>query len=154
MDKKHSKRISRRPGAVVAIALGDGTYAFGRVLKEPLMAFYDLRADQIPPVNEIMQAKILFRIWVMNSAVTKGNWPIVGHAPLVEADQVLPTFFRRDAISGKFSLYRSGEAEVPATKEDCRGLERASVWSACHVEDRLRDHFAARPNKWVESMQP
>jgi hypothetical protein len=27
------------------------------------------------------------------------------------------------------------------------------VWAAEHVEDRLRDHYAGRPNQWVESLR-
>jgi len=33
------------------------------------------------------------------------------------------------------------------------GLERAAVWGPSHVEDRLRDHYAGRKNKWVESLR-
>ena len=28
----------------------------------------------------------------------------------------------------------------------------AAVWDPQHVEDRLRDHFAGLPNKWVQSL--
>ncbi|MEI7895193.1 MAG: hypothetical protein WCI05_19005, partial [Myxococcales bacterium] len=53
------------------------------------------------------------------------------------------------AISGNLSLYRAG-TERPATREACVGLERAAVWSAEHVESRLSDQLAQRPNKWAE----
>ena len=41
-----------------------------------------------------------------------------------------------------------------AIAEECVGLERAAVWEPEHVEDRLRDHFAGRSNRWVESLKP
>lgn len=41
-------------------------------------------------------------------------------------------------------LHRRGHAR------DRRGV---LVWSPEHVEDRLRDHFAGRPNKWEESLR-
>ena len=33
-------------------------------------------------------------------------------------------------------------------------LFRLAVWEPAHVEDRLRDHYAGAPNKWVESLRP
>jgi hypothetical protein len=32
------------------------------------------------------------------------------------------------------------------------GLDCAAVWSAFHVESRLDDHFAGRPNGWAERL--
>jgi hypothetical protein len=69
------KRQRRREGDIVAIDLGDGTLAFGRVLEEPLLAFYDLRTPtrDTPALQEILARPILWRIWVMNHAVTRGS---------------------------------------------------------------------------------
>jgi len=80
------KRPRRREGDLVAIDLGDGTLAFGRVLKEPLLAFYDLRVrnEEIPALSEILTRPVLWRIWVMNHAITRGRWKVLGHVPLEE----------------------------------------------------------------------
>jgi len=68
-----------------------------------------------------------------------------------------PFFYKQDAITGRLALYHSTFAstnwERPASREECAGLEAAAVWEPEHVEDRLRDHFAGRPNKWVESLR-
>ncbi|GGM57342.1 hypothetical protein GCM10011608_47820 [Micromonospora sonchi] len=36
--------------------------------------------------------------------------------------------------------------------EDCVGLERAAVWDAAHIEERLRDQHAGRPNPHLEHL--
>lgn len=148
------KRQKRRIGDILKIDLGDGSLAFARVLEEPLIAFYDLRADVPIAVERIIQSPIAFKIWVMNYAVTSGEWPVIGHAPLDEDLKEEPRFFKKDAISGQLSIYWGNGCEKPATLEDIEGLECAAVWEPEHVVDRLRDHFAGRPNMWVESLRP
>lgn len=61
-----------------------------------------------------------------------------------------------DAVQRKLAeiemaLRRGGEE--PASRQELEGLEVAAVWDPEHVEDRLRDHFSGRPNKWVESIR-
>jgi len=89
----------------------------------------------------------------MNYAVKRGRWAVVGHIALDEALMNPPPFFMQDALrKDSFSLYQKGQIR-PATKSECVGLERAAVWDPTHVEDRLRDHYAGRKNKWVESLK-
>ena len=151
------KKQKWNPGDILEIPLGDGMRAFARVLKSPLMAFYDLKADKNPPIDFIISKPIAFKVWVMNSVVTAGEWQIIGHAPLAPELEMAPSFFKRDSISGKLSIYtESGgkSLEKDATLEECEKLECAAVWSSCHIADRLNDHFVERPNKWVESTKP
>jgi len=146
------KIIRYLEGAVLSIDLGDGTYCFARLLKRPTMAFYDLRASHIPPLEEILSRPVLFKLWVMAYAVTKGVWPVVGRHPLEPSLQEVPVFFKQDG-PGKFCTYREGE-ERRATRAEIEGLECAAVWDPEHVVDRLKDHYAGRKNKWVESLRP
>jgi hypothetical protein len=39
-----------------------------------------------------------------------------------------------------------------ATREETEGLEPAAVWEPEHIADRLEDHYAGRPNRWLKSM--
>lgn len=153
MDRQSVKRQRRRLGDFLKIPLEGGKHAYARVLAEPLVAFYDVQTDRDLDPREICALPVLFRVWVMNNATTSGRWKRVGNLPLEPALLEEPFFFKQDALRpDEFSLYRSGK-EVPATKEQCRGLERAAVWGFEHVEDRLRDHFAGRPNKWVNNVK-
>jgi hypothetical protein len=140
-------------GDIVRIPLPDGTFGYGHVLVEPLVAFLNYRDDgQCAEFAEIVNAPALFRVWVANEAFGRGKWRVVGHVgPTAEA--VKPVyFFRQDAISGAVTITHDGSTERPATIEDARGLERAAVWASHHVAERLLDHFERRPNKWVRSL--
>jgi hypothetical protein len=139
-------------GSIVEFDLPNGMRGYGRVLKNPLMAFYAVQPDHSLSPAEVLIQPIAFKIWVMNSAISSGRWRIVGSAPLEAELEVSPWFFKQDAISKAVSMYREG-VERPASKEECSGLECAAVWSAEHVEERLVDHLEGRPNKWQQAMK-
>ncbi len=147
-----AKKQKRVVGAFVKIPLSNTEHGYARILEGSLFAFYDVKTDKDLPLPEVQFKPILFKIWVMRSAVTSGRWKIVGTTPLEENLKVEPHFFKIDPLNKKLSIYFH-DKESPATVEECRGLECAAVWSAEHVEDRLRDYYAGQPNKWVESMK-
>jgi hypothetical protein len=149
-----AKRQKRTVGDFVKIKLDECHHAYARVLEKALFAFYDAFTDKGLSLEEIKARPILFKIWVMNVAVTSGRWEIIGNAPLEKNLLEQPYFFKKDPLSPKsLSIYHEGN-ERPATLEECKNLECAAVWDAEHVEDRLRDHYAGKSNKWVESMRP
>ena len=88
--------MKQREGHVFSIRLKDGRYAFGRVLKNPLCAFYVRVSDQILDVDEIAKDPIGFKVWVMDSAFE----------PELQERVWL---FKEDPISKALSLYSEGE---------------------------------------------
>ena len=147
-------------GQIVHIDLKDGTHAYGRVLRFPLIAFYDrqFRDEEYLSVEDIVALPIAFLISTMRYAVISGGWPVIGRVRLTPELLEVPAFFKQDAISGAISIYQevpelAPHYERPATLAEVQGLECAAVWEPEHVEDRLRDHFAGRPNKWVELLR-
>ncbi len=150
-----AKNVRRNVGDVVSVPLGDGTIGFGRVLKGALFAFYDLRDSEVPSLEKIVSSKIAFKVWVMNYAVTSGDWPVLGNVPLEPELVIEPLFFKKDSITKALRTYRdSTQEEVSATREECEMLERASVWNPEHVVERLNAHFAGRRSIWVEHQRP
>ena len=148
---KVQKRVA---GDVVRIDLGDGFHTYSRVLEKTLFAFYDGRVNDDIPVDQILALPILFTVPVMKHSVERGRWVVVGSAPLEDSLLNPPLFFMQDILrKDQFQIYEKGGAIRPATKEECLGLERAAVWDPTHVEDRLRDHYAGRENKWAESLK-
>jgi len=85
----------------------------------------------------------------MTDTITSGRWPVVGNVDLSDNLKQDPLFYIFNNHNKKFYLYKNGQ-QIPATKEECLHFEPASVWSDIHVEERLEDYFAGRPNKWVE----
>jgi hypothetical protein len=144
-------------GSVVEIDLGADGIAYGRLLLPPMFEFFDLRGGGL---DAIPSAEVLFRIDVMTTAIKSGRWPVIGVIPLSASERGhLEVFFKQNPLTGALSFYSENRLSKqvltsPATFEECERLERAAVWDPTHVEDRLRDHFAGRPNKWVESLRP
>lgn len=158
---KPSTRRRRIPGQIVEIGLGQGKKSYARVLNEPLFAFYDKIYDASNELNpsQMIELPVAFKIDVMNSAVTTGRWPVIGRIDLSPDLEEVAKFCKQDIVTGALFIYQevpdlAPYFERPATIEECEGLEVAAVWDAEHVEDRLRDHFAGRPNKWVEQLRP
>jgi hypothetical protein len=148
---KNQKRVV---GDIVRIDLGDGFNSYARVLPEALFAFYDARVTEDLAIDRILTLPILFQVPVMDHAVKRGRWVIVGNAPLNNSLLNPPLRFMQDILNkNRFRIYEKGGKIRPATKEECIGLERAAVWEPTHIEDRLRDHYAGRKNKWVESLK-
>lgn len=143
------------PGNVYSIPLEDGEFAFGIVIKDPLMAFFDCKLNNIPPLEYFKRSKILFKIWVMKYALTKrtSKWKLIGQIDLTEELSEIPTFYKFDLIDKEFSTYHSEDGiviENPVTREECFDLECAAVWGPEHVEERLNDYFAGRENITVK----
>jgi hypothetical protein len=157
---QRAKTRRREPGQIVRIDLGDGTHSFAHVLAEPLIAFYDKAYQGEEPAPEVIAAlPVAFTLMVMNHAITKCRWPVVGKVTPRSSINLTPPFCKQDVITGVFSIYQELPElapfyERPAEIGECLGLETAAVWEPQHVEDRLRDHFAGRPNLWVESLKP
>ena len=150
--RKSIKGYPPEVGDLFEIPLSSGLHGYGRVLRNPLMAFYAIGSKSSLYADDVLNAPIAFKIWVMNSALSSGRWRVVANLPLEPDHEVSPWFFKQDPVSKKLSIYREGD-EKPALPEECANLERAAVWSAEHAEDRLDDHLANRRNKWVEALK-
>jgi Immunity protein 26 len=149
--RQNKKSKKRNAGDVVSIPLPDGLHAYARVLPDATFAFYDSRTSEDLPVSEVISRPILFFLAVMDHAIKAGRWPIVGHLPLEEGLNPPPRFIQNSLDKKSFSIYENGQIR-PATRSQCRGLERAAVWEPEHVEERLLDHYAGRRNKWINSL--
>ena len=150
------RKIVRREGDIVRVPLKDGRYSFARVLPGALFAFYSGvdRSQNAPPPADIVKRPIAFIINVMAHAITEGRWVTVTNIPLADAMRRSPEFFKQDPLTGRLEKTRTGGGdEVPATREECRSLERAAVWEPEHVEERILDEFEGRTNRWVEQLR-
>lgn len=150
----------RLVGQVVKIDLKDGTCCFARVLDEPLFAFYEKRygLNDDPSIEEICNLPIMFKLWVMNYVISREIWQVIGRVKLTDNLKEVPKFFKQDMMSDELFVYHgipelAPRYEYTATYAEIQGLERAAVWSPHHVEDRLRDHFAGYPCKWIEPIK-
>jgi hypothetical protein len=120
------------------------------------VALYDVqtKTDDKPDLESIYGARILFIVTVMKSGLNGARWPVIDSREL-EQELSYPTlYFIRDKMSGEYSIYRSSDGHThPSSYEECKALEAAAVWEPEHVEDRLRDTFAGRQNRWAEQLR-
>jgi Immunity protein 26 len=148
------KRQRRIVGMIVRIPFSSTKDAFAQVLAAPEIAVLDLfkTTGMTPSAEEISSANLLFRIWVMNRALTDGHWERICIVPLRTEFTQRVARFKRDPISGLFSIYVGG-VERPAAPCECIGLEPAAVWSAEHVEARLKDHVGKRTHRPLDALR-
>jgi len=149
-----ARRKNWDSGNIVEISLPSGGLTYAMVVDSPRVAFFDRKFDSRPSIEEIREAPIAFQIWVMKYAIGKRHWSVIGDAEVPADVMNADRFFKRDSISGKFSIYEGGGHETPATYDEVAELECAAVWDPEHVESRLEDHYAGVENKWVKSLAP
>lgn len=123
----------RKIGDVYAIPLPDGTYAFGRVLMKPSVAFYKHRGKDIndlPPSEDYE-----FTVCCYNNCFKE--WTYVENRPFVNDDEAKPPLYQmKDIFTGEYQISNCGNIR-PATKEECAGLEVCAVWAHIHLVKRL-----------------
>ena len=150
------------PGTVLAVPLKDGRHGVARVLRHPVVEFYETSMTDGDAVDleKVTQSPVAFRIWVMDSATGGRRWKKIGEVPLSEEERTRRELFcTEDGLSKELSTYwtdpETGEVhEEPATRQEALALEPAAVWSAEHVQDRLLDHLEGRESTWVRAVRP
>ncbi|MBN2423417.1 MAG: immunity 26/phosphotriesterase HocA family protein [Calditrichaceae bacterium] len=150
------RKQKRTIGSIVKIDLGNDEHSYARVLDKACYAFYDIKArEEIKNLNEIISKPILFIVSAYDDIITRGRWVKIGVVPLEDKLKQLPMQFIKDAINpDEFSIYNPNTGEIfPAKKEECISLECAAVWEAEHVEERLKDHFQGKQNRWLDDMK-
>ncbi|WP_312404247.1 Imm26 family immunity protein [Rhizobium sp.] len=141
-------------GDVFSIDLGDGSIGYSMALTPPLYVFFGCRTPDVVPLLEVLKFPISFRCCVYDNVVKSGRWKLIGSSfPDPSLDEIV--FFRKDLLSGSIETYN--ENGLPSRKisaDEARLLEPAAVWTGDQIEDRLKDHFAGKPNQWLEALMP
>jgi hypothetical protein len=140
-------------GSIVKVPFESSRHTYARLLKSPIVAFYDAATMQELSPDFIVRHRILFQLPVMRYAVTTGHWLVIGRIPLEPELQQSPILFRQDAMNPDRIFFHQDGHEWPASRAECVTLERAAVWEPAHVEERLSDYYAGRTNRWVEQLK-
>ena len=148
------KRVKRQAGNVVRIPLPDGDHGYGFERPRGLVTVVDSKGKVDLSPEHIVQLTPLFTIFVMDRAIKSGRWPVIGHVELSERWLTPVKFFRQDRLKPeRLSIAFSDGREIPSDLKGIEGLEKAAVWDPEHVEDRITDHFAGRPNCWLKALE-
>jgi hypothetical protein len=140
------KRKTHKAGTFIRIKLPDGTYAYGRELDPPYTAFYAYRTEApSQDLDAIQKHRVLFRQAVRVRGADA--WEAIGVRELTgEVANPVVQFQQEIGDFRKCTIFDSDGNERIATPRECVGLERAAVWEAHHVEERLLDTFEGRQN--------
>ena len=128
----------RKPevGDVIQFTLPSGCYAYGRVLRDASVAFYNETTTQpgLPPVGS---RDYQFVVGVYADVLKSEDVPVIGHDPSQGPDDDWPPPYSvRDPISGAMKIYHHGLMRN-ATAEESAELEPVAVWDYHHIVDRL-----------------
>lgn len=150
-------------GSILRVLLPSGRTAYGVMLEpRPYMAFYaaddadEADQDTAPPDPARLAEQFpLFIVAAYKSAYAAGGWGTPVGRLQTDALPPIPDLFRQDALNpANCVIIDASEVHVrKATPQECTGLERNAVWEASHIESRLDDAYAGRPNDFVESLK-
>lgn len=116
------------------IALPNGLFAHGRVLRDACVAFYRARSRE-PGRPPIGSRDYEFVVGVYDDALKR--WPVVGTDPSLDPeDEWPPPQVIRDPMTQSVEIYHHGNVRA-ATEREVVGLEQAAVWEHDEIVERL-----------------
>jgi hypothetical protein len=147
------KKSEFEPGSILRVDLDHQWHSYARILARTRIAFHDCRvsAPEEDPLA-IVKTPVLF-VLAVGGRASKGHWPKVGYVPLETAPIPMPEQFMQDIGTGACQIVDEAFNTRPAKPEECIALERVAVWDPVHVEERIRDHYAGRPNAHLAYMK-
>jgi hypothetical protein len=140
-------------GAILQINIENDYYTYAQILGKSAYAFFDYKTKEpLKDLYILLDKPVLFITNVYDDVVTKGHWLKVGKIELRSDLLEIPMQFIQDAQHpDRFEFYNPNTGDItPATKQEIKGLERAAVWEASHIQDRIRDHYNGVPCAWLK----
>jgi hypothetical protein len=112
-------------GALLRIPLSNGTFAYGRVLERPYLAFYDYTTPAPETDLDVLRSKpVVFRTAVRRRP-GRDKWEVIGGRDLdAELARPVVQFWQDIANPAHCVISDSAGNERPATPEECIGIER------------------------------
>lgn len=151
-NRGSEKGIRRKIGDVFRIPLSEGVYAYGQAVNKTVEVFFDYTDDGFSTnVEQVLKTRPLFKLCVDRYVLAKGYWKIIGRYPVDPNLSSYGDVFMYNSLTKQYSIFRDGIGQIRATWEEIKDLECLSSWGHGAAEQRLKDHFAGRPNWFVES---
>ncbi|CAO5682718.1 MAG: hypothetical protein HEEMFOPI_01764 [Holosporales bacterium] len=155
-EKPKRKYFREKIGMVFRVPLIENNqYAYGQVATKCDYIFFDHLdyENQWTPVEDIIEKPIAFYATVDTYVLKKGLWEILGIHPVKQENQTFPESFGYNTFKHTYyldvTIKKDGKnvlVQKPCTVEETYKHEMLASWGDDHIEQRLRDHFARRPN--------
>ena len=75
---KSTKKVKYKLGAIVAVPLPGGRFAYAKVHQDFDLGVYGFVSNGIVPVADVLKHKITFFQSATDEPITSGEWPIIG----------------------------------------------------------------------------
>jgi hypothetical protein len=155
MQTPRKKRIRLSPGKLIGVRLEDGGYCFGIVAAGEDVAFFKLHSfDAALPVNDILSCPVMFRVHVAKSSYREENWDVLEKHPLPPGLGDISVYWNQPVGDNQLNLMGLNKFR-PISIDEARKLERAAVWFAPQIEDRLScnlDGNRSEEEIWLNTM--
>jgi hypothetical protein len=132
-------------GDFIVLPIEHDLYGFGRILSVASMGFYDLISPAIPPLEELETRRFLFVVPAEGWPIRSGRWKVIGNRPLPDALRT-PIAYYLNPPGTDFVEIIEGNKIRPYAGEDLTKMERFVGLAPWSVEERIRSHFAGRPD--------
>ena len=142
-----ARPLKFREGTFLRIPLTDGTYGYGRAVRDPYTAFYRFRtAEPCEDLDLIEAQPVMFTTCVR--VFRDSGWVKLGRRPLQgEVAEPVLRFHQDVADFRKCIIYNNAGMRRACAPEECVGVECASVWEDDGIKERLLDELLGRPNE-------
>lgn len=150
------KRQRYTVGSIVEIPINDGEYyCYAQLLNDKIVAFFDFRTySPLQDYSILDSVPELFRIGISTYIISTGVWLKVDKRPIRPEFEIVKDMYIYHPWNNRFFIYKTASGEiVPATREQCLGLEECAIWEHKLIEERFIAHFNHEPvprNKALE----
>lgn len=146
-------RIKYNLGAVVAIPLSSGKFAYAKIFKNETLGVYKIIAKSILRLEEVVANGFAFHQPCTDIAIKKGDWPIIGEDPFPSEEAAWPpplaTCYVKESnewtMGGIPRISFKGETRT-ASFEEARGLWILSASNRPEVFVRLIEDILVNGN--------
>jgi hypothetical protein len=146
-------RIIKKPGDILKFPLSTaGEHAYAQWLNDGTARIFLVASTAELSVSEVMDLPVAFRVIVFNDTPNRYGWAKVGKANVPEEFAHPQRYAKKDALSGKLSIYFEG-VETPATATELRGVETMAVWAHPHIVERLEAQLEGRVSKFLKTVE-
>lgn len=129
-----AKRVKYKAGALVAIPLPTGQFAYARAYKDAEFGVFGIVSDQLLSAEQLISKPIVFFHAANDDAITAGTWPVIGLWPFKSEDEAWApakaTCYVRETnewtMGGVPRIDHKGQMRV-ATLEEVQGMDILSV---------------------------
>jgi hypothetical protein len=117
----------------------------------PYVAFFS--SDTLFPEDGPPSKEPMFVLLVERSAYAGGGWGEQLGSLKVSSLPPIPRFFWQSPVNrNECKIVEPIKHRINATPAECVGLEPEAVWAMSHIQARILDTYAGRPNAFLQSL--